>query len=203
MRIRQSYLDRKKDFEELLDSVPDGSGEGDSAAQTRTVKDEVHITLFPKLVQLRREVETLRNQDRLKFMALLPECEVKAPFVRLDTNAIASLANQEWMNTAPLGTKRESKWDWFRSLKGQEEAWGTLFDLTLIRKLKNVKKGWKFNWSVQTDGVSASFDFTRFVRKFIVCPIGWAACLPGSLEAKIHFISFPSHFVVIMPEGHP
>ena len=105
------------------------------------------------LWEMRRDSELLEiNTGRkMKSISVLPQCQMKMGNIHFDTTIVCLLFRKFFpANKTPVAQ--------LAKCGNESTTWGALFDL---EKIQHLRPGWKFQWSLNTNGVTASMLFGK------------------------------------------
>lgn len=109
------------------------------------------------------ELLETRSGVKMKGICVIPQNSLSIADIRIDSYSMAAIYKQ----LIPDCTLSIDK---LKSIEYQDTTWSGLFDLETIQRLRRSNKlnvqQWKFQYSLQTDGIHAAIGFTKYVRKY-------------------------------------
>ena len=112
---------------------------------------------FQWMWEMRRDSERLELHTNrpMKGISVFPQCSMTMGHIHIDTVILCHIFRK-------LFPKDKTSIAKLKELENQEKVWGTVLDLQKIRRLR---PGWQFGWSVKTNGITASVTFVKGVPK--------------------------------------
>lgn len=150
---RYQYWHALVETAETILGVADRDHESDDEEKLPTAD---YNTYLYWMWSMRNECENLEIQTgrQLKAISVLPQNDLKVGHVRFDTRIMAYLYRCLTGSKECIGS--------LESVENQEQIWGYFFDMVKLRRLRS---GWLFNWSIMTDGISVCIPFGQLIPK--------------------------------------